>query len=394
MLTMGAVGCAPSSEAERLSDRSESDRLGQTGTNVHITQDVLAACQQMSEQLAALHEVGKFNGMAVVAQGEDVKCLSSEGYALVFEKAPFVEETRFRIASVTKQFTAAVILKLWENDEIDLDGTVAQYLPEFAGKPAANVTIRHLLSHTSGIVPNIEYGERWIDVRREPEKLAQAFWDAPLAFEPGSAFEYSNSGYHLLGLIIERVSGFDYGTAIDRFLLKPLGLENSGTAGRGEIVEGLAAGYYLEDGDLVRYDEYEDGQPYAAGMMYSTVGDLVSWNVALYGGRVFERQETLAEMVAPRIEFPDTQGWDIPNAAGRPTAAYGLFNGVDKGSGLRWITHNGEFGSYITENRYFEERRLSMVIFENVYWGEGAGELRASIEVVSAAAANLDVHEE
>ncbi|MEM6649844.1 MAG: serine hydrolase domain-containing protein [Pseudomonadota bacterium] len=313
-------------------------------------------CQDLSTQLTALHEDGKFDGLAVLAKEDKIICTIAQGNALMFEAVPFTEETRFRIASITKQFTVATILKLWEEGKIDIDANVATYMPQFMGKPAENVTIRQLMEHSSGILPNIEFLRR-SDVRENPIELAEDFWDAPLEFEPGSQFDYSNSAYQLLGLLIEEVTGLDYGTALQTYLFTPLGLENTGTVSRGEIVEGLALGYeFKEDGyDVV--DPYaEDTGPYAAGMMYSTVGDVVQWNHALYSGEVFKNDSTLGEMTQQRLETEDAPG---------VFSAYGLFRGNVTDRNIPTIYHDGGFGAFSATNRYFENSDVSMIFFDN-----------------------------
>lgn len=333
------------------------------------------ACEDISQALSSIHGEGTFSGLAILAKEGEPLCSTTHGYALAFEKAPFVEKTRFRIASVSKQFSAAVLLRLMEEGKVNLDDVLSDYLPAFKGKPAANVPIRRLLDHSSGIVTDSNFPTP-IDVRNDPQKFAEAILDAPMEFEPGSRFEYNNSAYKLIGLIIEELTGLDYGAALSQYLFEPLGLENTGTLAWGEIVEGVALGYDLKDGAHVVFDPYEWGQPYSAGMMYSTAGDLALWNDALYGGDVFENDETLNEMTRPRLDVTD----DI-------AVAYGLFTGTDPKTGLRWISHQGEFGAFRTLNTFDRDRGISVVMFSNVMMDED--DFDRSIDAMNAAVSKI-----
>ncbi|MEM6681460.1 MAG: serine hydrolase domain-containing protein [Pseudomonadota bacterium] len=317
------------------------------------------ACETLSEDLSTMHQAGKFNGLAVIAQKGKILCSVKRGYALAFERVPFTEQTRFRIASITKQFTATTILRLAEDGRIDLDAPLKQYLAYFDGKPAAQIPIRHLMDHSSGIVPDINF-PFLIDTRREGEKFAQAVVQEDLVFEPGSKFEYNNTAYKILGAIIEKVTGLDYGSAVEEIVLKPIGLENTGTVAHGEPIDGLALGY-MRSGDQPAklHNPYEYGQPYSAGMMYSTANDLIAWNEALHQNKIFKESKTYEELTNSRLFIEVNFGESL-------YSAYGLFNEIDIEKKIDSISHYGYFGGFTSSNRYFPKYHFTVIIFNNI----------------------------
>ncbi|UZR93636.1 serine hydrolase domain-containing protein [Chondrinema litorale] len=203
------------------------------------------------------------------------------------------EDTRFDIASISKQFTAALILKYWEDGLIDLDAPISEYLPYYRSDIGKFVTVSQLLTHQSGIPNYTSLPGVWIDSLRNHysfKYLIQHFCSGNLEFEPGSKFSYNNSGYVLLAGIIEEISGRSFENEIQEKILNKLGLENTGISSREQIISNKAYGYD------VLFDEWQNANyTYmpnlnGAGSMYSTVKDLTKWTLALHNGKVLSKK--------------------------------------------------------------------------------------------------------
>ncbi len=259
---------------------------------------------QIDVYLAAAHDAGRFDGSALVSEGGEVIYERGFGQADRSWGIPNAPDTRFRIASLTKQFTAALVLQLVEAGEIDLETVVTTYLPDYPAAQGDRVTVHQLLSHTSGIPEHL--GLPGFDaIKRtpyEPDAFLEVFSGLPLDFEPGTQHSYSNSNYYLLGVIIEHVTGQSYADALRDRLLAPLGLEDTGYDDGIEVIDRMASGY-TRAGDSYEHATYFDPSvPYAAGMMYSTAQDLFKWTQALAQAAPFQNPETLTLMMTPVLE--------------------------------------------------------------------------------------------
>ncbi|HEV7990300.1 MAG TPA: serine hydrolase domain-containing protein [Gemmatimonadaceae bacterium] len=235
-------------------------------------------------------------GRLVVARGF--------GLAVLDSAQPVTDTTVFRIASVTKEFTAAAILQLAERGTLSLDDPLRKWMPGWH-PDAGVITIRHLLSHTSGIV-DVPYGSA--TARPVRLELARDFHDSLLAwpradtlrFRPGTSWQYSNAGYQLLGRIIERASGQSYAAYVREHLLQPLGLRHTTYCTSSTHAPAHATGYSLDStGRAVEAERIDMEGPYSAGSLCSTVRDLIAWAAALQSGRVVSRA-SYARMIAPR----------------------------------------------------------------------------------------------
>lgn len=206
----------------------------------------------------------------------------------------------FPIASVTKNFTAAAILQLADRGLLSLDDDIGKFHPDFPHR-GRGVTVRRLLDHTAGVHSMTSMPAYWAQIGEaiEPAKLIAIFRDAPLDFEPGSRYAYSNSGYVLLGAIVEKVSGMSYGEYLRTRLFAPLGLTQTRYCGTAALVPRRVRGYAkTEGGAFVNARHVDMSQGYAAGGVCSTVSDLLQWQHALHHGRVLE-PKTYAAMIAP-----------------------------------------------------------------------------------------------
>lgn len=228
---------------------------------------------------------GIFRGAVLVAK--DGQVLFERGYGNANDEwqIPNTVDTRFRLGSITKQFTAAAILKLIEQGKVSLDDPMKKFYPE---APAAwdAITIRHLLNHTSGIpsytgLPG--FMQKRARERMTPIEIVNLSKDLPLEFQPGEKYAYNNTGYVFLGYVIEKVSGESYAAHVKRVLFDPLGMKNSGYDTADAIIPKRASGY-TSRGQHAAY--LDMSLPHAAGSLYSTAGDLLIWDQALHGGKV------------------------------------------------------------------------------------------------------------
>jgi CubicO group peptidase (beta-lactamase class C family) len=205
--------------------------------------------------------------------------------------------TKFRIASLSKQFTAACILQLQERGRLKLKDPISRYL---SGLPEAwqSITIHQLLTHTSGI-PNYTDSPEFAKLRRTgatPQEMIGLVADKPLDFKPGSQWRYSNTGYILLGMIIERTSGQPYSEFMRSNIFVPLGMTNSGYDRAADILKERASGYRIKDGAIANGDFIDMTVPYAAGGIYSTVEDMFRWNEALAQDGKLLSEDSLKQM--------------------------------------------------------------------------------------------------
>ncbi len=252
-----------------------------------------AAAQDKAGQIDGLMKIyadyGKFNGTVLVAENGKVIYKKGFGQANMEWNIPNGPDTKFRLGSVTKQFTSMLVLQLVAEGKLSLQGRLSDILPDYREDTGKRITIHNLLTHTSGIpnytdLPNFE-GE----VSRTPYSVGafmKGFCSGDLEFEPGSKYRYSNSGYFILGAIIEKVTGKPYEKVLEERILKPLGMKNTGYDHSAAIIPDRAAGYEQSLEGYVNTPYIDMSLPYAAGSLYSTVEDLYIWDQALYTDRL------------------------------------------------------------------------------------------------------------
>ena len=238
------------------------------------------------------------------------KVILAKGYGLanIEHDLSNKPETKFRLASITKQFTAAAILQLQENGRLRVTEPITKYLP---GAPAAwnGITIRHLLTHTSGIPSVTDKSDQQAQMRERAGAsldFINHFRDRALDFTPGERFRYSNSGYFLLGVIIEQVSGLKYEDFLRKHIFEPLQMTDTGYDWPASILKNRASEYSKgEDGKVINADFIDMGQPYAAGSLYSTVLDLYKWDRALYTAKVLSSKSLEAAFTPNQFDWAE-----------------------------------------------------------------------------------------
>jgi len=267
---------------------------------------------KLSAAIQAFARAHDFSGTILVAQRGRIRYRRSFGLADRGFAVPAAEGTRYRIASITKLFTAVLVLQLVQEGKIDLAQPAGRYLPELGNEIGVRVTIHNLLNHSSGIAQwdNVSsYQEAFakgVDRYQRPlspETLVALCCMGELAHEPGTRFEYNNADYFLLGRIVERVTGKSFEAALKERILRPLGMHDTGMLWWDAIVERLAPTYFWRDderrlvSDMPVY--YENW--YAAAGMYSTAADLLTFANALFGGRL-GLGAGLERMLAPGMD--------------------------------------------------------------------------------------------
>jgi CubicO group peptidase (beta-lactamase class C family) len=299
---------------------------------------------------------GQFMGSVLVARGDEVQFVRSYGYADLERQIPNTPTTKFRIGSITKQFTAAAILLLEEQGKLHLEDPIRKHLP---GAPPAwdGVTLFHLLTHTSGI-------PRGVGVPNEPvaiplpdlEAHMSVVRDRPLEFKPGERSLYSNSGYVLLGYVIEQVSGQDYGSFLQEQIFRSLGMNDSGFDSGSTAIAGHAAGYMLGPGGPRDADFVQMSRVHAAGGIYSTVEDLLKWERGLFGGKVLS-VGALQKMITP---FKDDYGLGVHVETETIRGEYPR----------KRIHHSGRIQGFSAALAYCPDDDITVVVLNNLYWGD------------------------
>jgi len=298
---------------------------------------------------------GPVAGVSVaVVKGRDTILMKGYGYADLENEVRATARTVHRIGSITKQFTAAAVMRLVDEGKLSLDDTVGKLLP---GTPQAwrGIALRRLLNHTSGIRSYTSIGPRWQRRWREdmsPDTLVGLVRDDTLDFAPGAQWRYNNTGYVLLGMIVERVSGKPYATYLEEQFYRPLGLTQTYYCSQRPIIRHRAQGYDRTGGQLVNAEYLSMTQPFAAGALCSTVGDLVIWQHALVSGRVV-RPASYALMSTPETL---TDGKPL-------TYGYGL--GVGRLETHRRVSHGGGINGFITDLSYYPDDTLHVVVLAN-----------------------------
>ncbi len=249
----------------------------------------MLACQETKQQkiydlVNACTEYGQFNGSVLVAEKGKVIYKNGLGKANMEWDIPNKADTKHRLASVTKQFTAMAIVQLADENKLKLDAPITTYLPNYPKANGDKITIHHLLTHTSGL-PNYTSFDNYRETMlkyHSPMDLVGLFVDLPLEFTPGEKFAYSNSGYVLLGAVIEKITGKTYEQVLQDQIFSPLKMNNSGFDKNSKVLKNRALGYNKVVNSYENASYINMTAAYAAGALYSTVEDLYLWDQALY----------------------------------------------------------------------------------------------------------------
>lgn len=303
---------------------------------------------QIEEYLEVYTKLWAFSGSIAAIKNGEVLFEKAYGYANIEHKVNNTIETKYKIWSITKQFTAVAILILEERGLLKVEDSLKTYFSELE-ELDPRITIHHLLTHTSGIfnysnLPNSH--KTFQRMHHEKDILIKKFVGAPLDFEPGTKWNYSNTGYYFLGILIEKLSGRSYKEFLEENIFLPLGMINTGIDDEKKIVENKAAGYYLNYNDLIHCNYINMNLIFSSGGMYSTVNDLLIWDHALNTGKLLSKNSTV-KMNTP---YDNNYG-------------YGVF--INKNGNRKVIQHNGGCEGFLAEIHRYIEDDFTVVVLSN-----------------------------
>jgi CubicO group peptidase (beta-lactamase class C family) len=287
-----------------------------------------------------------------VIRGNDTLAYGAHGLADVAAWRAPTATTIYEIGSITKQFTSAAIMRLIEQGKLKLDDDMSKYVPQFPlqGK---HVTIRHLLNHTSGIhsyTSSPEWQKTW-DRELSPDAIVNFVAKDTFDFAPGAAYRYNNTGYVLLGMVIEKLTGQKYAKYLDEQFFKPLGMKQTSYCPSKTTNPAFALGY--SKGPMGTRAQFLDlSHPFAAGALCSTVGDFAKWQRALDNGKVVSPASYLLMTTA-----------DTLNNGRKINYGFGLVPGVFNGP--KTVSHTGGINGFTTAATYVSDDSLSIVAFTN-----------------------------
>ena len=248
---------------------------------------------KLDKLISAYADYGKFNGSVLVAEKGKVIYKKGFGFADIEWNIPNQPDTKHRLGSITKQFTSMLIMQLVEQGKLKLDVPISTYLPDYPKKNGDVITIHHLLTHSSGTPNMTSFPNFFKNISHNsytPVQLVNLFADSTLQFKPGERFDYSNSGYILLGYIIEKVTGKSYEQVLQENIFTPLKMNNTGYDHHKTLLKNRASGYEKNGRGYVNANFIDMSVPYAAGSLYSTVEDLYLWDQALYGNQLLRKE--------------------------------------------------------------------------------------------------------
>jgi CubicO group peptidase (beta-lactamase class C family) len=319
---------------------------------VASVQDVVP---KVDEYMNAAVRAHRFSGTVLLAQ--DGRALVSRGYGMssVELNVANTPKTKFRIGSMTKQFTAAGIALLQQRGKLNVRDSICKYLPQCPQK-WQEITIHQLLTHTAGIHEYLrlqEFQQRTLPL--PVARVIEALKTKPLDFKPGGQFSYSNSGYYLAGYIIEQVSGQNYQVFLQENIFKPLGMSDTGYDDPRQVLPNRAVGYTLEVGGKIMHAPYLDmSRPFAAGGLYSTTEDLLRWDAAL-------STEQLLTKKSLEVIFNSAVDASIKSVPGK--YGYGWLT-VQQG-GRRAQTHAGEINGFTSVLTRFPDDNATVIVLSN-----------------------------
>lgn len=307
----------------------------------------MTAGQRIKKWVESYEGNGYLNGSILIASNGEILLNKGFGMANWEHRVPNQPTTKFRIGSLTKAFTALAIFQLYEEGKLHIDDFINKYLPEFPH--GEQMTIYHCLTNTSGIPNYTSFPDFWSTTMRLPstlEELIHSFQNLGLNFEPGSEFEYSNSGYALLTAIIEKVSGISYAEYIEERICRPLEMVNTGCDDGIMVVPNLASGYTFWEKPI--HPAFADlSFPLGAYGLYSTTEDLYLWDQALRSSKLLSKE--LTEKMLTTNQDSYACGWMISQVLDRVC-----------------IHHFGDISGFFSDFLRFEDETVTIIFLSNM----------------------------
>ncbi|HTB26209.1 MAG TPA: serine hydrolase domain-containing protein [Puia sp.] len=318
-----------------------------------LTLASLSAChiedrkERISELMTALYKRGDFNGTILMAEEGKIYYDTALGFSNLITKEPLSDSSSFYLASVSKQFTAMAIMILKEQNKLSYDDTLTKYFPEFPAY-ANKITIRHLLTHTSGLTDYLSMDKFYKPDLANEDVLKALIMQKKLNFYPGDKFSYSNSGYVMLAMIVERVSGKPFNVFMKEFIFEPLGMKNTLVFDKSKpFIRNRAVGFN-KNGDLDDYEILTAGD----GGIYSTTHDLFLWDQSLYHNKLVD-SSTISEA------FHETK---LNNGS---LSNYGFGWAIVKNANNKIVHHGGAMNGYRTAIYRDMENQYCIIILTN-----------------------------
>jgi CubicO group peptidase (beta-lactamase class C family) len=301
-----------------------------------------------------LRDFPLFSGAILVSLDGEILLSSGYRYANWELNVPNSSLTKFRLASLTQPFTALAIIMLQERGQLEVNNSICDFI---ADCPAdwQPITIHHLLTHTSGIPDYTAFPNALQEAAssRTVSELIDIFREAPLEFKPGSQFSFSNSGYVLLGAIIESVSGLRYEDFVIRNIFSPLSMQDSGYDNANQILKGRANGYTIDGRTLENSAFIASSNLYSAAGLYSTIEDFNRWEQALIRGQLVS-QKSLDQMLTPYVHAP------------KYNAEYGYGWAISQNQGHRAIWNAGSLPGFYNYFAYYPDDRVNIIVLSNL----------------------------
>lgn len=319
------------------------------------TNKMIAACDTIFQQTYTNNSPG---AAVLIAKGDKILYRKAFGMANLELKVKMKPESVFQLASITKQFTSVAIMMLVEQGKLSLNDPLSKFIKDF---PRGNeITVHHLLNHTSGIKSYTNLPEFRTKTRMDitPEEIIQFFKNLPLEFNPNEKYEYSNSGYLLLGYIIEQLSGMSYGAFIQKNIFDKLGMKHSYYADSYKIIPNRANGYQLYDGKYENAEYMSTTIPYAAGSLMSTIDDMFLWSKAIHHNLLISESSKRIALSNHRL------------VNGKATN-YGYGWAINEIAGVSSIEHTGGINGFTTSGIYIPDSNIYSIILTNIDDGKG-----------------------
>lgn len=309
---------------------------------------------KLDNYIKAYVEQGRFSGSVLIAK--DGKILLCKGYGMAnYEHdVPNTPQTIFRIASMTKQFTAMAVMQLQEKGLLSVNDTLSKYIPDYPN--GDKITIHHLLTHTSGIPKNSPNFKQERIKSHTLETRIALFKDLPLDSQPGEKYNYTNSGYILLTYIIEKASGKKYETVLKENIFDQLGMNNTGYDKAKPIIKNLASGYSIDGKGLINADYTDPSFRAGAGALYSTVEDLYRWDQALYSEKLLPKQSFATVFTAHVKQNKDNQNSSL---------SYGYGWDIDRKNNRNVIEHSGEMEGFTSDIKRYPDDKVCIIVLSN-----------------------------
>lgn len=289
----------------------------------HVTVgQTLDKADRLTKYLETVAAKGHFSGAIMVVEHGKPLVAKAYGMANAEHQVPNTTRTKFRIGSVTKQFTAAAVMMLQERGKLSVSDPVDKYLDDVPDR-WKGITIRQLLSHTSGLMHSwaLPDFEKTIMIPAPPEQTLARFREQPLVSEPGEGFLYSGLGYFVLARVIEKVTGLTYDAFLKENIFSPLGMSDTGSDRPGPVVANRASGYVFSEGRLENAPAVYMPIFSGGGNLYSTVEDLLRWDQALYSAKAVSRKSFEAMTTPVRNNYG--YGWEMTEVFGHRVMAHG-----------------------------------------------------------------------